>query len=145
MRIGVVVSEWNSEITEAMFIAAKDILVQASCPEKNIFRLDVPGSFELTLGAQWLLESKKPDAVICIGCVVQGETRHFDFICQAVSQGIMQLGMKYNTPVIFGVLTPQNMQQAKDRAGGKLGNKGAEAAVTALHMAYHRKQLLIKK
>ncbi len=134
MRFGIVVSEWNTEITEALFNGAKDVLKKSGCKNENIFRLNVPGSFELPLGAKWLLEGQSPDAVICIGCVIQGETRHFDFICQAVSEAIMQLGLEYNTPVIFGVLTPQNMQQALDRAGGKHGNKGVEAAVTAIKM-----------
>ncbi len=134
MRFGIVVSEWNTEITEALFNGAKDVLKKSGCKNENIFRLNVPGSFELPLGAKWLLEGQSPDAVICIGCVIQGETRHFDFICQAVSEAIMQLELEYNTPVIFGVLTPQNMQQALDRAGGKHGNKGVEAAVTAIKM-----------
>ena len=104
------------------------------------FRLNVPGSFELPLGAKWILEAHAPDAVLCLGCVIQGETRHFDFICQAVSEGIMQLGLEYKTPVIFGVLTTENKQQALDRSGGKYGNKGVEAAVSALHMASHKRK-----
>ncbi len=94
----------------------------------------VPGSFELTLGAQLMAEKKKFDAIICLGCVIQGETKHFDFICNAVANGITQLNIKYNLPVIFGVLTPNSWQQAKDRSGGKHGNKGVEAAITAIKM-----------
>ena len=135
MRFGIVVSEWNSDITEVLYKGAFDILIQAGCPEKNISRQNVPGSFELPLGAQLLLDSIKPDAVICLGCVIQGETRHFDFICDSVSNGIMRLNLDYKIPVIFGVLTTENTQQAIDRAGGKYGNKGAEAGTTAVQMA----------
>ncbi|NDE61486.1 MAG: 6,7-dimethyl-8-ribityllumazine synthase, partial [Cyclobacteriaceae bacterium] len=92
------------------------------------------GSFELSLGAQWCAQDKEIDAVICLGCVIQGETRHFDFICQAVAQGLTQVSLTYNKPVIFGVLTPNTQQQALDRAGGKYGNKGDEAAITAIKM-----------
>ncbi len=103
--------------------------------DKNIVIKHVPGSFELTLGAQFLAEYDDLDAVICLGCVIQGETPHFTFICQGVTQGITQLNMEYNLPFIFGVLTTENLQQAIDRAGGKHGNKGDEAAVTAIKMA----------
>ena len=94
----------------------------------------MPGSFELPLAAQWMAQVEEIDAVVCLGCVIQGETRHFDFICQAVAQGIIEVGLKYNKPVIFGVLTPSTQQQALDRAGGKHGNKGDEAAITAIKM-----------
>ena len=104
------------------------------CQKREYFRKNVPGSFELTLGAQWLAELKEIDAVICLGCVIQGETRHFDFICDAVAHGITNVGLKFNKPVIFGVLTPDTLQQALDRAGGKHGNKGDEAAITAIKM-----------
>ena len=133
MRIGIVVSEWNPEITEALYKGAVATLIKYGAKKKNILRSNVPGSFELTLGAQRLCK-KKLDAVICLGCVIQGETKHFDFICDAVANGITTLNIKYNKPVIFGVLTPDNMQQAIDRAGGKHGNKGDEAAVTAIKM-----------
>ena len=102
--------------------------------KENIIRKDVPGSFELSLGAQWMAEQNKIDAVICLGCVIQGETRHFDFICQAVAHGLTDVGLKYNKPVIFGVLTTDTQKQALDRAGGKHGNKGDEAAMTAIKM-----------
>jgi len=134
MRIGIVVSEWNIGVTEAMFLGAKKTLIDAGVSENDIFRKNVPGSFELPLGAKFLLDAVKPDAVICIGCVIQGETRHFDFICNAVSNGIMRLGLDFSKPVIFGVLTTNTNQQALDRSGGKYGNKGIEAAATAIQM-----------
>ena len=103
--------------------------------ENDIIVKIVPGSFELTLGAQWMIENTDVEAVICIGCVIQGETKHFDFICNAVANGITNLNIEHSMPVIFGVLTPENQQQAIDRAGGKHGNKGDEAAITAIKMA----------
>lgn len=133
-KFGIVVSEWNDQITEALFSGALDTLLSHGAKKSHIFRKDVPGSFELTLGAQWLAEQDEIDAVICLGCVIQGETRHFDFICDAVAHGITNVGLKFNKPVIFGVLTPDTMQQALDRAGGKHGNKGDEAAITAIKM-----------
>ena len=134
MRIAIVVSSWNKPITEALYEGAIRTLIDAGCYEQDIMRHDVPGSFELPLGAKWALDTLTPDAVICIGCVIQGETRHFDFICQSVSGGLMQLNLNYSVPVIFGVLTTENMQQAIERSGGKHGNKGIEAAVTAIQM-----------
>ena len=134
MKFGIVISEWNAAITSSLHEACKKVLVEHGAKPKNIISKNVPGSFELPLGAQMLYESHKVDAVICLGCIIQGETRHFDFICEAVSNGIMQLNLKYNAPFIFGVLTPNNMEQAKQRAGGKLGNKGIEAALTAIKM-----------
>ena len=139
MKIGIVVSEWNPEITESLFEAAFKTLQKYGCKKKNILRLDVPGSFELAAGAQLLMENKKADAVICLGCVIQGETRHFEFICNAVANGLISLTIKYKRPFIFGVLTPNTMAQAKARAGGKHGNKGVEAAVTAIKMAALKK------
>jgi len=133
-RVGIVVSEWNTEITDALYQGAYRTLVQNGVNEENIIRKNVPGTFELTLGAQLMAENLALDAIIVLGCVIQGETRHFDFICQGVTYGVTQLNMKYDMPVIFGVLTPDNQQQALDRAGGKHGNKGDEAAVTALKM-----------
>ncbi|WP_194973646.1 6,7-dimethyl-8-ribityllumazine synthase [Aquiflexum lacus] len=133
-KFGIVVSEWNDQVTESLFTAAVETLLKHGVKKDNIFRKNVPGSFELTLGAQWLAEIKEIDAVICLGCVIQGETRHFDFICDAVAHGITHVGLKYNKPVIFGVLTPNTLQQALDRAGGKHGNKGDEAAITAIKM-----------
>jgi 6,7-dimethyl-8-ribityllumazine synthase len=133
-KFGVVVSEWNDQVTESLFTGAIETLLKHGVKKDNIFRKNVPGSFELTLGAQWLAELKEIDAVICLGCVIQGETRHFDFICDAVAHGITNVGLKFNKPVIFGVLTPDTLQQALDRAGGKHGNKGDEAAITAIKM-----------
>jgi len=133
-NIGIVVSEWNSEVTEALYSGAVETLVQNGAEFENLVRKSVPGSFELTLGAQWLAKEEEIDAVICLGCVIQGETPHFDYICQAVANGITNVGLKYDKPVIFGVLTTLNLQQALDRAGGKHGNKGDEAAATAIKM-----------
>jgi len=133
-RFGIVVSEWNEEVTESMFEGAVSTIVSMGGDRKKITRLDVPGSFELTLGAQHLAKQSEVDAVICLGCVIQGETRHFDFICQAVAQGITDVALKYDKPVIFGVLTTDTSQQALDRAGGKHGNKGDEAGATAVKM-----------
>ncbi len=133
LRLGIVVSEWNDEITSSLLAGTIKTLIENGVPEKNILIKRVPGSFELPRGAQIFCQQGL-DAVICLGCVIQGETRHFDFICQAVAWGIMKLNLKYEIPVIFGVLTPENLNQAKARAGGKHGNKGVEAAVTALKM-----------
>jgi 6,7-dimethyl-8-ribityllumazine synthase len=130
----IIVSEWNTEITEALFSGAYSTLVKLGAKKENIIRKNVPGSFELTLAAQWMAKKKKVDAVLCLGCVIQGETRHFDFICNAVANGITDVSLKFNKPSIFGVLTPNNQQQALDRAGGKHGNKGDEAAITAVKM-----------
>jgi 6,7-dimethyl-8-ribityllumazine synthase len=134
MRIGIVVSEWNPEITEALCEGAFATLKKYGVVKENIIIHHVPGSFELTLGAQWMAERSEIDGVICLGCVIQGETRHFDFICQAVSYGITELCIRYSKPVVFGVLTTNTMAQAKARAGGKHGNKGDEAAITAVKM-----------
>ncbi|MEX2512027.1 MAG: 6,7-dimethyl-8-ribityllumazine synthase [Cyclobacteriaceae bacterium] len=133
-KFGIVVSEWNDEITESLYGGALETLLKYGAQKENVFRKNVPGSFELPLAAQWLAKIKEIDAVICLGCVIQGETRHFEFICNAVAQGITEVGLKLNKPVIFGVLTPDNQQQALDRAGGKHGNKGDEAAITAIKM-----------
>ena len=135
LKIGIVVSSWNDIITEALYEGALHTLLSAKCRRNNIFRYDVPGSFELPLGAQICFEKNNCDAVICIGCVIRGGTPHFDYICQAVSQGIMDLNLKYGIPFVFGVLTCDSMKQARERAGGKHGNKGVEAAVTAIRMA----------
>ena len=133
-KFGIVVSEWNDEVTGALLEGAIETLKEQGAQKKNIKVHYVPGSFELPLGAQFFSFYKKFDAVICLGCVIQGETRHFDFICDAVAQGICNVGLKYNKPVVFGVLTTDNLQQALDRAGGKHGNKGEAAAITAVKM-----------
>jgi 6,7-dimethyl-8-ribityllumazine synthase len=135
MRFGIVVADWNREVTWSLLEGAVNTLKKHGATDKTIVVKHVPGSFELTLGAQFLAEYDDLDAVICLGCVIQGETPHFTYICQGVTQGITQLNMEYNIPFIFGVLTTKNQQQAIDRAGGKLGNKGDEAAVTAIKMA----------
>ncbi len=133
-KFAIVVSEWNTEVTEALYSGAFQTLLEMGAERGNIIRKNVPGSFELSLGAQWMAKKEEIDAVICIGCVIQGETRHFDFICDAVANGITNVGLKYDKPVIFGVLTPNNQKQALNRAGGKYGNKGDEAAATAVKM-----------
>ena len=133
-KFAIVVSEWNEEVTESLYNGSYETLIDNGIPKENIQKHYVPGSFELSLGAQWMAERKDIDAVICLGCVIQGETKHFDFICDAVAHGITNVSLKYNKPVIFGVLTPNTQQQALDRAGGKHGNKGDEAAFTALKM-----------
>jgi 6,7-dimethyl-8-ribityllumazine synthase len=140
-RFGIVVSDWNSEITFELLNGAIKTLEMHGTLSENILIRHVPGSFELTLGAQLIAEEEDVDAIICLGCIIQGETPHFTYICQGVSMGITQLNIDYNLPFIFGVLTTNNLQQAKDRAGGRLGNKGDEAAVTAIKMAALRKGL----
>lgn len=133
-KIGIVVSEWNSEITESLAKGAIRVLNKYGYSEKDIILKHVPGSYELVMGSQYLIDYAVVDAVICLGCIIQGETRHFDFICSAVADGIMKLGLDTGVPVSFGVLTTNDLQQAKDRAGGKHGNKGEEAAVAVLKM-----------
>jgi 6,7-dimethyl-8-ribityllumazine synthase len=135
MRFGIVVSDWNREVTWALLEGASKTLKKHGASENNIVVTHVPGSFELTLGAQFLAEYDDLDAVICLGCVIQGETPHFTYICQSVTQGITQLNLEYNIPFVFGVLTTNNLDQALARAGGKYGNKGNEAAITAIKMA----------
>jgi 6,7-dimethyl-8-ribityllumazine synthase len=134
MKFGIVVAEWNPEVTFALANGAIETLKKHGAKDDNIILKHVPGSFELPLGAQFLAEYGNVDAVIILGCVIQGETRHFDYICEGVTQGTKDLNLKYNKPFIFGLLTTNNQQQALDRAGGKHGNKGDEAAVTAIKM-----------
>lgn len=133
-QIHIVVAEWNEEVTYSLLKGAQDALMQSGIPLNHIKVHWVPGTFELALGAQKCAQLNTCDAVVCLGCVVQGETRHFDFICDSAAHGILEVGLKYNKPVIFGVLTTENQEQALERAGGKHGNKGFEAAVTALKM-----------
>ena len=133
-RFGIVVSEWNEQVTESLYSGAFQTLIGAGADRAKIERINVPGTFELSLGSHWMAERADIDAVICLGCVIQGETRHFDFICNAVADGITNVGLKFSKPAIFGVLTTDNMKQALDRAGGKHGNKGDEAAATAIKM-----------
>lgn len=133
-RFGLVVADWNHEITDVLSTGAYDTLVKHGALAEHIFRNSVPGSFELTLGAQFLAQHEEIDAVICLGVVIQGETKHDDYICHAVAQGLTNVGLKFNKPVIFGLVTTNTLEQAQDRAGGKHGNKGVEAAVAAIQM-----------
>lgn len=135
VHVAIIVSKWNAEVTEALYQGAVQTLISAGVDVDNISRYNVPGSFELPQAAEWALNWRIDfDGAICLGCVIQGETRHFEFISQAVASSIMQVGLTTQKPVIFGVLTPDNMEQALARAGGKLGNKGEEAAVAFLEM-----------
>lgn len=134
MRIGIVVAEWNQDVTFALRDGAVETLIKHGAKEENLTVDYVPGTFELTAGARAFAQTGKFDAIIVLGCVIQGETRHFDFICQGVTQGITELNTQYDIPFIFGVLTTDNLQQSLDRAGGKHGNKGDEAAITAIKM-----------
>lgn len=133
-KFAIIVAEWNEEITEALYDGANQTLLEHGVDRKNIIRKNVPGSFELSLASLLMAEKKEIDAVICLGCVIQGETPHFDYICQAVALGITEVSLRTRKPVIFGVLTTLNRKQALERAGGKFGNKGEEAAVTAMRM-----------
>lgn len=133
-RFALVVADWNEEITNALYEGAVATLLEHGVPRKNIIRKNVPGSFELSLGGLLMARKRDIHAVICLGCVIQGETPHFDYICQAVAYGITQANLITGKPVIFGVLTTNNIQQAEDRAGGKHGNKGDEAALSAIQM-----------
>jgi len=133
-KFAIVVAEWNEEITEALYEGACQGLLSLGAKKSNVVRKNVPGTFELTLGALWMAEKKGIDAGIVLGCVIQGETPHIDYICQAVAYGITEVNIKTHKPVVFGVLTTLNKKQAEDRAGGKYGNKGEEAAVTAVKM-----------
>lgn len=134
-KFGIVVAAWNAEVTGALYQGAYDSLIENQANPENIVSVEVAGSFELIAGADLMLSNKDFDAIICLGCVIQGETRHFDFICNAVANGLANVGIKHTKPVIFGVLTTDNQQQALERAGGKHGNKGVEAAITAIKMA----------
>ncbi|MBN1925143.1 MAG: 6,7-dimethyl-8-ribityllumazine synthase [Prolixibacteraceae bacterium] len=141
MKFGIVIAEWNYHITSAMAKGAIETLIKHGCKEENIRVKHVPGSFELTLGGQFFAEYTDVDAILLIGSVIKGETPHFDYICQGVTQGATELNMKYNLPVIFGLLTTLNEKQALERAGGKLGNKGDEAAITAIKMIALQQEL----
>ena len=135
-KIGIVVSQWNADITNLLLTGAKETLQSAGVTSENIEVISVPGSFELPWGARQLMKADKKDAIICLGCLVKGETKHDEYIANAVANGIMQLGLASGVPVIFGVLTTDTVEQARERAGGAHGNKGAEAAATALQLAY---------
>jgi 6,7-dimethyl-8-ribityllumazine synthase len=142
MKIGLVVSEWNSEITFAMKDGAIETLKEHGVKEDDIILRYVPGSFELTCGAQMMAGYTQADAIICIGCVIRGETPHFEYISQSVTVGLTQLSMNFEIPVVFGVLTTNNREQALERAGGKHGNKGVEAAITAIKMVALKRNFL---
>jgi 6,7-dimethyl-8-ribityllumazine synthase len=135
MKFGIVVSVWNNDVTWKLLEGAVNTLHNHGAMDKNLVIKHVPGSFELTIGAQMIAEYDDVDAVICLGCVIQGDTPHFTYICQGVTQGITQLNLEYNIPFIFGVLTVNTKEQALERSGGKYGNKGDEAAITAIKMA----------
>jgi 6,7-dimethyl-8-ribityllumazine synthase len=140
-KIALVVAEWNDEITFNLAKGAKELLLSQGVAESDISTHTVPGTFELPLAAKWVLEKGEVDAVICCGCVIQGETRHFDFVCDGVTQGITQLNLDFGVPVIFCVLTDNVKQQSLDRSGGIHGNKGTEAGVAALKMIDLKNQI----
>jgi 6,7-dimethyl-8-ribityllumazine synthase len=133
-RFGIVVSEWNDEITNGLFDGAKTALLDCGALSENIVRWNVPGSFELIYGSKKMIETQDVDCVIAIGCVIKGETMHFEFVCEGVTQGIKDLNINYDVPTIFCLLTDNSMQQSLDRSGGKHGNKGTEAAIAAIKM-----------
>lgn len=133
-KFAIVVAEWNEEITEALYEGAYSTLLKLGAKKSNIERVDVPGSYELPLAAQRMAKQKEIAGVICLGCVIQGETPHFDYICNAVANGIMRVNLDSGKPVAFGVLTTLDKKQALERAGGKYGNKGEEAAITMVEM-----------
>lgn len=141
MRFGIIVAEWHLDITGSLRDGAVNTLMKHGAKEENILVKYVPGTFELTLGAQFMADYAHFDAIIVIGCVIRGETPHFDYICQGVTKGITELNIKYNIPFVFGVLTTNDLQQAIDRAGGKHGNKGDEAAVAAIKMVSLKAEL----
>jgi 6,7-dimethyl-8-ribityllumazine synthase len=135
LRFAVVKSEWNEDITKKLKDGCMVVLKEKGVREDEIYEIDVPGTYELPMAANMVIKQKSPDAVICLGCVIKGQTSHDEYISQAVSKGLMDVAIENNTPVIFGVLTTENWQQALDRAGGDHGNKGIEAASTAIIMA----------
>ena len=135
LRFGIVVSEWNDEITEALYKGAEEALLDCGALSENVIRWNVPGSFELTFGCKKMIQTEKVDAIVAIGSVIRGETSHFDFVCSATAQGIKDLNVTYDVPVIFCVLTDDSIEQSRARSGGKHGNKGTEAAIAAIQMA----------
>ena len=140
-RFGILVSVWNPEVTSALFQGAVETLIACKAGRENIDVMSVPGSFELSGGAAIAAATMKFDAIICLGCIIQGETRHFEFIAHAVAHGITDVATKFELPVIFGVLTTDTLQQALERAGGKHGNKGVEAAITAIKMIDFKRRM----
>ncbi|MBK9272229.1 MAG: 6,7-dimethyl-8-ribityllumazine synthase [Saprospiraceae bacterium] len=140
-RIAIVYSEWHENIVNNLLEACKKVLLDQKSPPSEILIHSVPGSFELPLAAQWLLETKSLDGIICLGCIVKGETQHDEFIAHAINKSLLDLSLKFGKPVINGVLTTMNIKQAKARSGGKLGNKGKDCAYTLLKMIYLRKMI----
>lgn len=140
--VSIVYAEWNEEVTIPLMNGAKEKLIELGISSANIHIHEVPGAFELVAGSKLILDMEMPDALIAIGCVIQGETKHFDYICSAVTQGLTTLNTSYDIPCVFGVLTTDSLQQALDRAGGKHGNKGHEAAITAVKMISLKNKLL---
>jgi 6,7-dimethyl-8-ribityllumazine synthase len=138
-RFGIVVSEWNDHVTNGLYSGAEAALLDCGALAENIIRWDVPGSFELIYGAKRMIDTQNVDVVIAIGCVIKGETMHFEFVCEGVTQGIKDLNLTGDVPVIFCLLTDNNEQQSIDRSGGKHGNKGTEAAIAAIKMAELRR------
>jgi 6,7-dimethyl-8-ribityllumazine synthase len=135
LRFGIVVSEWNADITENLYQGAVDTLLGHGALKENILTQWVPGSFELIFGCSQMLKTQEVNAVIAIGNVIRGETEHFTFVCDGVTQGIKDLNLQYDVPTVFCVLTDNNKQQSIERSGGKHGNKGVECAVAAIKMA----------
>jgi len=141
LKIGIVTSDWNEDITLQLLSACKETLMKEGILESHVYEIHVPGAFELPTGARMLDDKNNLDAVICLGCIIKGETHHDQYISQAVANGIMQLGVLRSKPFIFGVLTPNNIEQARERTGGIHGNKGVEAAATAIKMATLKREL----
>jgi len=141
LKFAIVVAEWNTDITERLFEGAFNTLISFGVKKENIIRGNVPGSYELTLASQWFAQKEDIAAVIALGAVIKGETLHNEYINHSVAQGLTSVSLKYDKPIIFGVLTPNNMEQAADRAGGKHGNKGDEAAITAIKMVSLKQQI----
>jgi len=141
-KFGIVVAQWNEQVTDGLLMGCIQGLLENGASVENIITKHIPGSYELTLGAQFFCEYTDVEAVICLGSIIQGETKHFDFVCEAVAQGIKDVSLKYNKPIIFGVLTDNNIEQAIARSGGDKGNKGTEAAVTAIKMIALQKNLI---
>lgn len=141
-KVGIVVSEWNDSITENLMKGAYDTLIENGVKEENIIIKNVPGTFELPLGSQLLLQNSNIDGLIAIGVVIQGETKHFDYVCQGATEGLMRVGLDANKPVMFCVLTDNNINQSIARSGGKYGNKGIDTAIACLKMIQYKKDLI---
>ena len=145
LKIGVVVSEWNNDITSRLLDGVRETLKLNNVLEENTIVHYVPGTFELPLGAQYLFENQLVDGIICVGCVIQGDTKHFDYVCEGATNGIMQVSLRYNKPASFCVLTDHNKQQSIDRSGGIHGNKGIECTVACLKMLNLKEEIIKPK